>query len=90
MSRVAGFTPASTSGALGFGGKVVWGESCHGVRHFDCVGLVSYCYARHTMESLRARHRGVSRKRLERLAPPTSTSDFKNGDVICQSIPTSP
>jgi len=26
---------------------VVWGESCVGVRHFDCVGLVNYCYARH-------------------------------------------
>ena len=23
------------------------GESCVGVRHFDCVGLVNYCYARH-------------------------------------------
>jgi hypothetical protein len=29
------------------GGNVVWGESCDGVRHFDCVGLVNYCYARH-------------------------------------------
>jgi hypothetical protein len=28
-------------------GNVVWGESCDGVRHFDCVGLVNYCYARH-------------------------------------------
>jgi hypothetical protein len=26
---------------------VVWGEACDGVRHFDCVGLVNYCYARH-------------------------------------------
>jgi len=25
----------------------VWGESCVNVRHFDCVGLVNYCYARH-------------------------------------------
>jgi hypothetical protein len=26
------------------GGKLVWGRSCKGVRHFDCVGFVSYCY----------------------------------------------
>jgi hypothetical protein len=25
----------------------VWGESCAKVRHFDCVGLVNYCYASH-------------------------------------------
>jgi hypothetical protein len=25
----------------------VWGESCDKIRHFDCVGLVNYCYARH-------------------------------------------
>ncbi len=29
------------------GGAVVWGESCVGVRHFDCIGLVNYCYAKH-------------------------------------------
>ncbi|MCZ2153699.1 MAG: hypothetical protein LC114_07335 [Bryobacterales bacterium] len=29
------------------GNTVVWGESCVGVRHFDCVGLVNYCYAKH-------------------------------------------
>ena len=22
---------------------IVWGESCDGVRHFDCIGLVNYC-----------------------------------------------
>jgi hypothetical protein len=27
--------------------RVVWGESCDEVRHFDCVGLVNYCYAQH-------------------------------------------
>ena len=24
-------------------GKLVWGESCKGVRHFDCIGFVFYC-----------------------------------------------
>ncbi len=27
--------------------QVVWGESCDETRHFDCVGLVNYCYAQH-------------------------------------------
>lgn len=31
----------------GTSGNVVWGESCANVRHFDCVGLVNYCYAKH-------------------------------------------
>lgn len=26
------------------GGKLVWGETCRGKRHFDCVGFISYCY----------------------------------------------
>jgi hypothetical protein len=25
-------------------GKLVWGQSCKGIRHFDCVGFISYCY----------------------------------------------
>jgi hypothetical protein len=25
------------------GGKLVWGQSCKGIRHFDCVGFISYC-----------------------------------------------
>jgi len=28
-------------------GNVTWGEACDDVRHFDCVGLVNYCYAKH-------------------------------------------
>lgn len=34
-------------GALQAGGAVVWGESCYGRRHFDCIGLVNYCYGKH-------------------------------------------
>lgn len=26
------------------GGRLVWGQSCKGIRHFDCVGFISYCY----------------------------------------------
>ncbi len=31
--------------------EIHWGESCHGVPHFDCVGLVNYCYARYYKSS---------------------------------------
>jgi hypothetical protein len=33
------------NGSLGAGGhhSTVWGESCVGVRHFDCIGLVNFC-----------------------------------------------
>jgi hypothetical protein len=38
-------------GALQNNGAVTWGESCDDVRHFDCVGLVNYCIARHYYQS---------------------------------------
>jgi len=35
------------NGSLGVAAGVttVWGESCVGVRHFDCIGLVNYCFS---------------------------------------------
>lgn len=32
---------------LAANGAVVWGETCASARHFDCVGLVNYCYGNH-------------------------------------------
>jgi len=40
------FTPRRVYGpARGgdIGGKLVWGQSCKGIRHFDCIGFISYC-----------------------------------------------
>ncbi len=34
-------------GVIQNSGSCTWGESCDEVRHFDCVGLVNYCFARH-------------------------------------------
>jgi hypothetical protein len=28
----------------GLGGKLVWGQSCKGIRHFDCVGFIAFCW----------------------------------------------
>jgi len=41
------FTPRRAYGPAQGGdlnGKLVWGQSCKGIRHFDCVGFISYCY----------------------------------------------
>ena len=34
---------ADPSGDIG--GVLVWGQTCAGIRHFDCVGFISYCLA---------------------------------------------
>lgn len=36
------YGPGQNGGDIG--GRLVWGQSCEGVRHFDCVGFISYCY----------------------------------------------
>jgi hypothetical protein len=36
------YGPGPNGGDIG--GKLVWGETCKGKRHFDCVGFISYCY----------------------------------------------
>jgi cell wall-associated NlpC family hydrolase len=43
------FTPRMIIGLGGGGdvdenGLIVWAEPCNGVRHFDCIGFVNYCY----------------------------------------------
>jgi hypothetical protein len=41
------YTPRRAYGPAqggGLGGKLVLGQPCKGVRHFDCVGFISYCY----------------------------------------------
>ena len=48
QNYIAHYTPRRTfgpgqNGGDG-GGKLVWGQSCKGIRHFDCVGFISYCY----------------------------------------------
>lgn len=45
------FTPRRVYGPApggDIGGTLVWGQSCQGVRHFDCIGFISYCLWRAT------------------------------------------
>ena len=30
------------------GGKLVWGQSCKDIRHFDCIGFISFCLSQAT------------------------------------------
>ncbi len=34
-------------GVIQNNGSCTWGEACDEVRHFDCVGLLNYCFAKH-------------------------------------------
>ncbi len=49
----AGLTPRRIQGSREKNNSIVWGESCDGWRHFDCIGLVEYSlqfvYARGTV-----------------------------------------
>ena len=38
----AGLTPRRIQGSKEKNNSIVWGESCDGWRHFDCIGLVEY------------------------------------------------
>jgi len=45
------FTPRRVYGpARGgdIGGKLVWGQSCKDIRHFDCIGFISFCLSQAT------------------------------------------
>jgi|SRR5579871_489565 len=46
-ANVSGFRWPRPNGGIGRSDYpcTIWGESCIGVRHFDCIGLVNYCYS---------------------------------------------
>jgi hypothetical protein len=72
-------------------GKIVWGESCVGRRHFDCVGLVNFCYEEHTkrvggwafeISQYMSGLAGTSPVAVKR-----DLSNVMNGDVVCRLKP---
>jgi cell wall-associated NlpC family hydrolase len=62
--------------------KLTWGESCAGVKHFDCVGLINAAFAEITAvpdityEIFQWAHKSVTR-------PCPLGSAVKPGDIVC-------
>jgi cell wall-associated NlpC family hydrolase len=58
--------------------RVVWGESCQGIRHFDCIGFVNWCYfqilRRHIQYSI-AQWRTIGSRRISR-------AQLEPGDIL--------
>jgi len=61
---------------------ILWGESCQGHRHFDCVGLVNYCYAQHFYMPSFGLDIPAYRNALQGTTPITNDTDLMDGDII--------
>ena len=72
-------------GAIQNSGQVVWGETCVGVRHFDCVGLVNYCYARHWYKPNFGLDIVAYRNSIQGTAPVTNANDRMDADILIKS-----
>lgn len=64
------------------GGKIVWGESCVGHRHFDCVGLVNYCYAQHWYQAAFGMDIVAFRNPSNGAVQITNADDRMDGDIL--------
>jgi hypothetical protein len=69
-------------GAISEAGKVVWGESCARVRHFDCVGLVNYCYAKHWYKGAFGMDIAAFRNANAGTSQITNASDLMDADIL--------
>jgi len=63
-------------------GAVVWGESCQGHRHFDCVGLVNYCYAQHWYQASFGGDIVAFKNPNMGTTPITNDKDLMDADII--------
>ena len=71
------------------GGKLVWGQSCKGIRHFDCVGFISFCYWKATGQVMQ---HDISAWRTPNIAGTvydfaagTKPANLMDGDIIVQA-----
>jgi cell wall-associated NlpC family hydrolase len=69
-------------GALQKNGVVIWGESCVGVRHFDCVGLVNYCYAKHWYQAVFGMDIAAFRNSSCGTIQVTNDQDLMDADIL--------
>ncbi len=62
--------------------EIVWGENCVGVRHFDCVGFVNWCFwsvLGRPVEYSIAQWQSLGSERISQIA----TESLTEGDVLC-------
>jgi hypothetical protein len=62
--------------------QVRWGESCIGVPHFDCIGLVNYCYAKHWYQAQFELEIKSFLKPESGARRVTNDSDLMDGDIL--------
>lgn len=73
------------------GGRLVWGQSCQGVRHFDCVGFISFCIwsatgREYQLEISQWRNPAVAGGQVFDLAPhKPKPSAVQAGDIIIKA-----
>jgi hypothetical protein len=72
-------------GMLQEAGKVVWGESCDNVRHFDCVGLVNYCYAQHWYQANFGLDIAAYRNENQGTSEVRDSKDLMDADILIKS-----
>jgi hypothetical protein len=69
-------------GSLKDAGKVFWGEACQGHKHFDCVGLVNYCYGKFFTGKAYANEIATFRTTNSGFVFVPKGSECMNGDVL--------
>jgi cell wall-associated NlpC family hydrolase len=62
---------------------VGWGESCDGVRHFDCIGFINWCLS----EEVRPFHHSIQQvidmtKEIAKGRAPVGEADIRAGDIL--------
>jgi hypothetical protein len=69
-------------GTLQAGGGVVWGESCYGRKHFDCIGLVNYCIAKHFTGKAYANEIAAFKSPNSGAVPIFDSNDLMDADIL--------
>jgi hypothetical protein len=69
-------------GSAARNGTVCWGDACDGVRHFDCVGLVNYCYAKYWYRSNFGLDICQYRDVNQGTSPMTGDKDLMDADIL--------
>ena len=86
------YTPRRSFGP-GQTGDLVWGQSCEGIRHFDCISFVNYCLmelkgGEYTFEILQWRDNpAMTGGKVFPLAGLGANFKLEDGDIIIKTVP---